>query len=70
MKAIAAVLVSFLITPSTVLAQDTTAATRAGEGVQASARSSGSLAGLGRGLLRQGWGWSTPGSEPCRLQEP
>jgi len=42
-KAIAAVLVSFLITPSTVLAQDTTAATRAGEGVQASARSSGSL---------------------------
>jgi hypothetical protein len=43
MKAIAAVLLSFLITPSTVLAQDSTAGTREGEIVQASARSSGSL---------------------------
>ena len=43
MKAIAAVLISFLITPSTVLAQDTTAGTREGETVQPSARSSGGL---------------------------
>lgn len=43
MKAIAAVLVSLLITPSTVLAQDSTAGTREGEIVQASARSFGGL---------------------------
>jgi hypothetical protein len=43
MKAIAAVLVSFLITPSTVLAQDTAVGSREGEIVQASARSSSGL---------------------------
>jgi hypothetical protein len=43
MKAIAAVLVSFLITPSTVLAQDTAVGSREGEIVQSSARSSSGL---------------------------
>jgi hypothetical protein len=43
MKAIAAVLVSFLIASSTVSAQDATAGTREGEMVQASTRSSGGL---------------------------
>ena len=43
MKAIAAILASLLLTPSTVLAQDTSASTRQGESVQASARLSGGL---------------------------
>jgi hypothetical protein len=43
MKVIAAVLVAFLIAPSTVLAQDTAVGSREGEIVQASARLSGGL---------------------------
>ena len=43
MKVIAAVLVAFLITPSTVLAQDATVGSREGEIVQASARLSSGL---------------------------
>jgi hypothetical protein len=43
MKAVAAALVPFLIAPSTVLAQDTTAGTREREIVHLSARSSGGL---------------------------
>jgi hypothetical protein len=42
-KAIAAILASLLLTPSTILAQDTGAGTRQGESVAASARSSGGL---------------------------
>ena len=43
MKAIAAVVVAFLIAPSTAFAQDAAASTREGEMVQASAPSSGAL---------------------------